>query len=168
MDTYICSDGIKRACSPSSPSPLMCMCIYNLLFSFSASSYRQHKELILKCCMLFHYVDKHPHIHYPVLLCSVAQLYMTLLPHGLKLLCPWNFPGQNTGVGCHFLLQRIFWEALFITHLMSHQDISSFSKLQMILSKHPYRRRQWHPTPVLLPGKSHGRRSLVGCSPWGR
>ena len=28
-------------------------------------------------------------------------------------------------------------------------------------------RRQWHPTPVLLPRKSHGRRSLVGCSPWG-
>ena len=44
-------------------------------------------------------------------------------------------------------------------------------------SKHPVicpclalrsRARQWHPTPVLLPGKSHGRRSLVGCSPWGR
>ena len=29
------------------------------------------------------------------------------------------------------------------------------------------RRRQWHPTPLLLPGKSHGRRSLVGCSPRG-
>ena len=28
------------------------------------------------------------------------------------------------------------------------------------------RRRQWQPTPVLLPGKSHGWRSLVGCSPW--
>ena len=28
-------------------------------------------------------------------------------------------------------------------------------------------RRQWHPTPVLLPGESHGRRILVGCSPWG-
>jgi len=28
-------------------------------------------------------------------------------------------------------------------------------------------RRQWHPTPVLLTGKSHGQRSLVGCSPWG-
>ena len=27
---------------------------------------------------------------------------------------------------------------------------------------------QWHPTPVLLPGKYHGWRSLVGCSPWGR
>ena len=30
-----------------------------------------------------------------------------------------------------------------------------------------FRRRQWHPTPVLLPGKSHGQRSLVGCSPLG-
>ena len=30
------------------------------------------------------------------------------------------------------------------------------------------RRRQWHPTQVLLPGKSHGWRSLIGCSPWGR
>ena len=29
-------------------------------------------------------------------------------------------------------------------------------------------RRQWQPTPVLLPGKSHGWKSLVGCSPWGR
>ena len=28
------------------------------------------------------------------------------------------------------------------------------------------RRRQWHPTPVLLPGESHGWKSLVGCSPW--
>ena len=33
---------------------------------------------------------------------------------------------------------------------------------------HYFRRRRWHPTPVLWPGKSHGRRSLVGCSPWGR
>ena len=29
-------------------------------------------------------------------------------------------------------------------------------------------RRRWHPTPVLLPGKSHEQRSLVGYSPWGR
>ena len=29
-------------------------------------------------------------------------------------------------------------------------------------------RRQWQPTPILLPGKSRGQRSLVGCSPWGR
>ena len=30
-----------------------------------------------------------------------------------------------------------------------------------------YRRRQWQPTAVLLPGKSHGWRSLVGCHLWG-
>ena len=35
-------------------------------------------------------------------------------------------------------------------------------------NNHIWWRRQWHPTPVLLPGKSHRRRSLVGCSPWGR
>ena len=29
-------------------------------------------------------------------------------------------------------------------------------------------RRKWQPTPVFLPGESHGRRSPVGCSPWGR
>ena len=35
----------------------------------------------------------------------------SLQPHGLQptgLLCPWVFPGKNTGVGCHFLLQGIF------------------------------------------------------------
>ena len=29
-------------------------------------------------------------------------------------------------------------------------------------------RRKWQPTPVLLPGESYGRQSLVGYSPWGR
>ena len=43
-------------------------------------------------------------------------------------------------------------------------------QLQSLLwdSKGGYWRRQWQPIPVLLPGKSHGQRSLVGCSPWGR
>ena len=35
------------------------------------------------------------------------------------------------------------------------------------LSSEFCQRRQWQPTPVLLPGRAHGRRSLVGCSPWG-
>ena len=29
-------------------------------------------------------------------------------------------------------------------------------------------RRKWLPTPVILPGESHGQRSLTGYSPWGR
>ena len=48
-----------------------------------------------------------------------------------------------------------------------------FSKLQVLggffqHSSKWYWRRWWHPTPVLLPGKLHGQRRLVGCSPWGR
>jgi len=39
---------------------------------------------------------------------------------------------------------------------------------QLGLSSLRNRRSQWHPTPVVLPGKSHGCRILVGCSPWGR
>ena len=37
----------------------------------------------------------------------------------------------------------------------------------ILASSHILQKRQWHPTPVLLPGKSHGWRSLVGCGPWG-
>ena len=40
--------------------------------------------------------------------------------------------------------------------------------IEFILNSIFNQRRQWHPTPVLLPGKCHGRRTLVGCSPWGR
>ena len=52
-----------------------------------------------------------------------------------------------------------------------HATVHGVTKSQIQLSNWittTCRRRQWHPTPVLLPGKSHGWRSLVGCSPWGR
>ena len=44
--------------------------------------------------------------------------------------------------------------------------IIHINKRKMRASRWRWRRR-WHPTPVLLPGKYHGRRSLEGCSPWG-
>ena len=48
----------------------------------------------------------------------------------------------------------------------------SVSHINKILLGHTYAHLfaycLWHPTPVLLPGKSRGQRSLVGCSPWGR
>ena len=58
--------------------------------------------------------------------CLVTQSCPTLQLHGpsfTRLLCPRNFPGKNTGVGCHFLLQGIFqgwnlcllhWQADFL------------------------------------------------------
>ena len=47
--------------------------------------------------------------------------------------------------------------------LISHD---SKVMLKILQARLQWWRRQWHPTPVLLPGISHGRRSLVGCSPW--
>ena len=42
--------------------------------------------------------------------CVCAQLCLTLCDptDSARLLCPWDFPGKKTGVGCHFLLQEIF------------------------------------------------------------
>ena len=47
------------------------------------------------------------------------------------------------------------------------EDALEMERLKNVLSKLKRWRWQWHPTPVLLPGKSYGQRSLVGCSPWG-
>ena len=59
-----------------------------------------------------------------------------------------------------FLFSKIEWQ----THTLSCSALimQLWGAILMI------GRRQWHPTPVLLPGKSHRQRSLVGCSPWGR
>ena len=56
----------------------------------------------------------------------------------------------------------------FVSCVIFDKVLSSFTvKMEINLPCRVFRRRQWHPTLVLLPGKSHGQRSLVGCSPWG-
>ena len=60
----------------------------------------------------------------------------------------------------------------FPSHLGHHRASSTvpvlYSRFSLIIYFiHNSRRRQWHPTPVLLPGKSHGWKGPVGCSPWG-
>ena len=61
---------------------------------------------------------------------------------------------------------------VFCKNINIHHDINTTIWLSSFfiikISKHNFRRKQWHPMPGLLPGKSHGWRSLVGCSPWGR
>ena len=70
-------------------------------------------------------------------------------------------------------MENIFLNYIFQTILecgdLRNRHIFSqhlIRRIDMICSLR--RRRQWQPSPVLLPGKSHGQRSLVGCSPWGR
>jgi len=67
----------------------------------------------------------------------------------------------------------IVTQAVVNIHVLGFTWAHSFSSLgytpwRGIAGSYGYsQRRQWHPTPVLLPGKSHGWRSLEGCSPWG-
>ena len=57
-------------------------------------------------------VRKHQYYFILQTMSVCSQSYLTLGDHmdcsPSRLLCPWNFPGKNTGVGCHFLLQGIF------------------------------------------------------------
>ena len=70
----------------------------------------------------------------------------------------------------HCCLPRSFHSLIIYSSHVSHgaRHMLGFSWLRSASSGLCDRRKQWHPTPVLLPGKSHGRSSLVGCSPWGR
>ena len=68
-------------------------------------------------------------------------------------------------------MDRGAWQATVYGVTKSRTGLNISKHAQMLEFSWAYafwRRRQWHPTPVLLPGKSHGQRSLVGCSPWGR
>ena len=111
-------------------------------------------------------------------------------------LCSWNSPGKNTGVGSHSLLQGIFpiqgsnpglLHYRQILYSLSHQG--SLSLLGRIPRWHSCKEpacqwrsckrwkfdnwfrkitwsRKWQPTPIFLPGKFYGQRSLEDYSPW--
>ena len=63
---------------------------------------------------------------------------------------------------CYFLLNSKVIQLYKYIYPVSFRFFSHLGHYRVLR-----RRRQWHPTPVLLPGKSHGRRSLVGCCLWG-
>ena len=84
-------------------------------------------------------------------------------PHGLqptRLLCPWDFPGKSTGVGCHCLLRPHGTGGKQFAYRYRRCTFSSS------VGNIPWRRK-WQPNPVFLPGKFHEQRSLAGCSPRG-
>ena len=107
-------------------SPLLCSaCNPSVISFFCVLSYSSHNSgmichLLPKILLNHHLLHVNPgppqksqstlSVHLPLTLpctCSVAQSCLTLRSHGLqptRRLCPLNFPGKNTGVGCHFLL----------------------------------------------------------------
>ena len=58
------------------------------------------------------------------------------------------------------------WHQIAVTTISWFLNV--FYEKRFIRLNYTIRRRQWHPTPVLLPRKSHGQRRLEGCSQWGR
>ena len=114
----------------------------------------------------------------------------TRLPH------PWDSPGKNTGVGCHFLLQcmKVKSESevaqscptlnnpmdcsppgssihgIFQARVLEWVPLPSPSdslRPHELQHARPWRRK-WQPTSVFLPAESQGQGSLVGCRLWGR
>ena len=69
----------------------------------------------------------------------VAQLCPTLLqPHGLqptRLLCPWDSPGKNTGVGCHALLPSRGYMTRYFKRLNAEAEIRTQRSLQQDLNQ---------------------------------
>ena len=79
---------------------------------------------------------------------------------------PWC---QKVGDHCPIAFTRIDCSGLFITFTRLQFPEGQWKSLLFAEPLFLYSwRRQWQPTPVLLPGKSHGQKSLGGCSPWGR
>ena len=80
---------------------------------------------------------------------------------GSSWLRTWTHVSCVSYMGGEFFTTSTAWEACNI-HVQTCVYICKYTHIYMYI-----RRRQRQPTPALLPGKSHGWRSLVGCSPWG-
>ena len=83
---------------------------------------------------------------------------------------PQNSPESSLTWGLVNCLSLETWETTWYFYSLSWWIGFLFPPSKRIFAKTLWSscwRRQWHPTPVLLHGKSHGQRSLVGCSPWG-
>ena len=85
----------------------------------------------------------------PMPLCGCAQGSLLFWLKGLYYMTCSSFPGGTSGEepACQYRRPKR-------------------CRFDPWLKKIPWRRK-WHPTPVFLPGESHGQRSLVGYSPWG-
>ena len=70
----------------------------------------------------------------------------SLQTHGLqpaRLLCPWDFPGKNSGVGCHFLLQNkhananmisvVYYRREWVSELWQIYEMEAWASIEKIL-----------------------------------
>ena len=131
-------------------------------FAFDPSSYH-----LLQACII--------HPISVVFLTSLPRLHLFSLwiylsfspPQGKFLTWPsFSLTLLHSKPSLHFYC-KIFWKRILVSIISLTFFSPSFNWFSSPLASLVWRRR-WHLTPALLPGKSHGRRSLVGGSPWGR
>ena len=99
---------------------IFCSLHFNFYESHTYSKFREriaifwcyHLRLLSDSFGCYRQISKYSNI---VHACSVTQLCLALWDP--MFLCPWNFPGKITGVGCHFILQGIFLAQGWNLHL---------------------------------------------------
>ena len=112
-----------------------------------------------------------------VLLSMHAQHRTDSSVHPARLLCPSDFPGKNTSCclatkSCLTLCNPMYCKVPGFLDGVNGKEPSCQCRRHKGFRPNPWVgkipwRRAWQPTPVFLPGESHGQRSLVGYSPWG-
>ena len=93
--------------------------LFTLCFSYLLTCVLVEGHWFTTFCS-FRLYSKLIQLHVSVCVCS--NMFTSLRLNGLwpvRLLCPWDSPGKNTGVGCHFLLQGIFLTQGSNPHLAS-------------------------------------------------
>ena len=125
-----------------------CLLLINVFsFSFFSSIYNRFSPLILLCTNLschFHCI-------------SLFSFFLIFLSpsHAYFLSSPTS-------------LSTPMFSSFWVCDVLPPISLGSLPPQPLFSSPSSIWRRQWHSTPVLLPGKSHGWRSLVGCHLWGR
>ena len=122
---------------------------------------------------------------YPMLWKFSAIIPLNIFSGPFSLFSLWGPYNVNIGEcnvvpevsGCLYLL--VFFFLFFFSILCFVAVVSTILSSRLLIHSSPsmilllnpssalFQRKQWQPTPVLLPGKSRGWKSLVGCSPWG-
>ena len=140
-----------------------------LLINCACFSWRDNQVLealhLVPCFYKFSHLTEH-----------LAECFHMEVIDGVQYSCTWSWVKINTldirlGVNSPFgtspkallivLTTEHFLWCIYNQAIWDQERAYNFSRV-----RYRGRRRQWDPTPVLLPGKSHGRRSLVDCSPW--
>ena len=120
------------------------MCVQELMIYFSTSPYKGPARQAPQCC-------------------SLAKLCPILFDQGPSLSVEF---AQTHVHGVGDTISFLCCPLLLLPSILPSIRVFS-NELSVCIRQPKYWRRQWYPTPVLLPGKSHGWRSLVRCSPWG-